>query len=212
MGVESPHFWEKHPSLDPFPSYPGRRAETPPTPPKPPTKSANSEAWIPCLPWNSAIAWVPNFRPWICPIRVLTGEKKRVWICIWYTHEQKYRHHVLNLWVHSCPSIYRWICLLIWWSTYWFLCIYVLNTQHVGIYRDMIVWYYHIIGLADGSPRAIEYKRKISDPKSPQINREMYSFLPDPWKGQFSWNWKSLISEIPHQVDQIEPSILLKLF
>ena len=32
--------------------------------------------------------------------------------------------------------------------------------------------------------------------KTPQINREMYSFLPDPWKGQFSWNWKSLISEI----------------
>lgn len=36
--------------------------------------------------------------------------------------------------------------------------------------------------------------------------------LPDPWKGQFSWNWKSLISEISHQVDQIGPLILLKLF
>ena len=35
------------------------------------------EVWIPCLPWNSEIVSVPNFLPWICPIRVLANEKSK---------------------------------------------------------------------------------------------------------------------------------------
>ena len=63
-----------------LPSYPGSRLSHPTHPPA-------IEAWIPCLPWNSAIAWVPNFRPWICPIRVLLAGRDKhgvsIWICMY---------------------------------------------------------------------------------------------------------------------------------
>lgn len=93
-----------------------------------PTHPPAIEAWIPCLPWNSAIAWVPNFRPWICPIRVLLAGRDKhgvsIWICmymIYYIYDiqiSRFFFEIMfwNLWVYSCTGIYGWICLLIWWS------------------------------------------------------------------------------------------------
>ena len=45
------------------------------------------------------------------------------------------------------------------------------------------------------SASAIEYKRKVSDPKSPQIKGEMYSLLPDPWKSRSVF---LKLVEVPH--------------